>query len=88
MIMFRRNLKYNVKIEFMRNGTIIKKFEKLIKQTIEVDDKLYERIMKKRHDGKGFDNHKYSYKIQNSTATKQQRNHLTNTDRYRWKSIS
>ena len=62
MTMFRRKLKNNVKNELMRNGTFIENFEKLIEQTIEIDDKLYERIMEKRHDGNGFGNHRYGYK--------------------------
>ena len=45
----------------MRSGTFIENFEELIKQTIEIDDKLYERTMEKRHDGNGFGNHKYGY---------------------------
>ena len=58
MIIFRRKLENNVKNEFMWIVTFIENFEKLIKQTIEIDDKLYERIMEKRHDGNGFDNQK------------------------------
>ena len=58
MNMFWRKLKNNVKNEFMRNGTFIENFEKLIEQTIEIDDKLYKRTMEKHHDGNGFGNHK------------------------------
>ena len=56
--MFWRRVKNNVKNELMRTGTFIENFEKLIKQTIEIDDKLYKRTIKKRHDEKGFGNHK------------------------------
>ena len=62
MTIFRRKLKNNVKNELMRNGTFIKNFEKLIEQTIETDDKLYERTMEKRYDKNDFGNHKYGYK--------------------------
>ena len=48
MTMFRRGLKDNVKNEFMRNGAFIENFEELIEQAIEIDDKLYERVMEKR----------------------------------------
>ena len=61
MIIFRRRLKNNVKNEFMRSGTLIENFEELIEQAIEIDDKLYERAMEKRHDGNGFGNHRYGY---------------------------
>ena len=61
MTMFRRKLKNNVKNELMRSGAFIENFEKLIEQTIEIDDKLYERAMEKRHDGSGFGSHKYGY---------------------------
>ena len=49
MTMYRRELKKNVKNEIMHNDTIIKNFENLIKITINFDDKLYERAMKKRY---------------------------------------
>ena len=70
MTMFRRKLKNNVKNELMRNGTFIENFEKLIEQTIEIDDKLYERTMEKRHDGSGFGNHKYGYGNSNFSNNK------------------
>ena len=70
MTMFRRKLKNNVKNELMRSGTFIENFEKLIKQTIEIDDKLYERTMEKRHDGNGFDNHRYGYGNSNFSNNK------------------
>ena len=70
MIIFQRKLKNNVKNEFIRNGTFIKNFEKLIKQTIKIDDKLYKRTIKKRHDGNGFGDHKYSYRNSNFSNNK------------------
>ena len=54
----------------MRSGTFIGNFEKLIEQTIEIDDKLYERAMEKRHDGNGFGNHRYGYKKSNFNGNK------------------
>ena len=45
----------------MRSGIFIENFKKLIEQAIEIDDKLYERTMEKRHDGNGFGNHRYGY---------------------------
>ena len=50
MIMYRRELKNNIKDEFMRNERDYKNLQKLIKITIELDDKLYERVMKKCYD--------------------------------------
>ena len=59
--MFRRGLKNNVKNEFMRSGTLIENFEELIEQTIEIDDKIYERAMENCYDGNGFGSHRYGY---------------------------
>ena len=49
MIMFRKNLKYNVKKEFMRYEETTDTLRILIKVSIEFDDKLYELIMKQRY---------------------------------------
>ena len=49
MTMYRREFKKNVKNEIMRNDVIIENFKNLIKITINLDDKLYERAMKKRY---------------------------------------
>ena len=48
--MYRRELKNNVKNEFMRDERDYEDLQKLIEITIELDDKLYERVMKKRYD--------------------------------------
>ncbi len=48
--MFRRNLKNNLKNEIMRNEKRISDIFNLIKVVINFNDKLYERIMKKRYD--------------------------------------
>ena len=47
--MYRRGLKENVKDELMRTGAQIDTLEQLISAAIEIDDKLYERAMEKRH---------------------------------------
>ena len=48
--MYRRKLKNNVKNEFIRDGRDYEDLKKFIKITIEFDDKLYERVMKRRYD--------------------------------------
>jgi len=50
MVMFRRGLKDNVKDELMRDGRKNNDLNDLIKTAIDLDDKLYERSMEKRHD--------------------------------------
>ena len=47
--MFRRSLKENVKDELMRNGRIIDSLDILIRTAIDIDDKLYERAIEKKH---------------------------------------
>jgi len=47
--MFRRGLKENVKDELMRSGGIIDTLDVLIRSAIDIDDKLYERAMEKKH---------------------------------------
>ncbi len=50
MTMFRRGLKDNLKDEIMRDGKFISDMFDLIEIAIDLDDKLYERAMKKRYD--------------------------------------
>jgi hypothetical protein len=50
MTMFRRGLKDNLKDEIMRDGRSISDMFDLIEVAIDLDDKLYERAMKKRYD--------------------------------------
>jgi hypothetical protein len=50
MTMFRRGLKDNLKDEIMRDGKSISDMFDLIEVAIDLDDKLYERAMKKRYD--------------------------------------
>jgi len=50
MTMFRRGLKNNLKNEIMRDGKSISDMFDLIEVAIDLNDKLYERVMKKRYD--------------------------------------
>jgi hypothetical protein len=50
MTMFRRDLKNNLKDEIMRDERFISDMFDLIEVVIDLDDKLYERTMKKRYD--------------------------------------
>ena len=47
--MFRRNLKNNFKNKIMRDNKFISDIFDLIEVVIDFDDKLYERVMKKRY---------------------------------------
>ena len=47
--MFRRKFKNNVKNEFMRNERKIDDLKILMKTTIDFDDRLYERIIKRKY---------------------------------------
>ena len=49
--MYYRGLKDNVKDELLRYGATQDTLERLIKVAIEVDDKLYERAIERRHTG-------------------------------------
>ncbi|KAM0713354.1 hypothetical protein Q7P35_000806 [Cladosporium inversicolor] len=49
MTMFRRGLKENVKDELIRNGGIIETLDVLIQTAIDIDNKLYERAIEKKH---------------------------------------
>ena len=48
--MYRRELKEQVKNELMRDDRAYETLDKLIKIFIDLDDKLYERAMKKKYD--------------------------------------
>ena len=48
--MYRRKLKEQVKNELMRDERAYKTFDEFIKIFIDFDDKLYERVMKKKYD--------------------------------------
>ena len=47
--MFQRNFKNHVKNELMRYEKKINTFENFIETAIELNDKLYERVMKRQH---------------------------------------
>jgi hypothetical protein len=49
MTMFRRDLKNNLKNEIMRDDKFISDMFDLIEVAIDLDDKLYKKIMKKRY---------------------------------------
>jgi len=49
MTMFRRDLKNNLKNEIMRDDKSINDMFDLIEMIIDLDDKLYEKAMKKRY---------------------------------------
>ena len=53
--MFQRNFKNNVKNKLMRYEKRIRTFENLIEAAIELNDKLYKRIMKRRHTERQLD---------------------------------
>ena len=50
--MYRRELKEQVKNELMRDEKAYETLDELIKIFIDLDDKLYERVMKKKYDEK------------------------------------
>ena len=61
MTIYRRGLKDNIKDKLMRTGARLDDLDSLIKESIEIDDKLFKRQMEKKHDGgirgfAGFDN--------------------------------
>ena len=49
MTMYQQELKNNVKDELMCHKVMIETLKELMKAAIEIDDKLYERAMKKRY---------------------------------------
>ncbi len=49
MTMFRQSLKNNLKNEIMRNDKFINDIFDLIEVVIDLDNKLYERVIKKRY---------------------------------------
>ena len=48
--MFKRDLKKNVKNELMRSNARFDTIQILIKIAIDVDDKIYKRVIKKQYD--------------------------------------
>ena len=54
MIMFRRKLKNNLKNKMIKIKRVIINFREMIKQAINLNDRLYKRVMKKRYHKKNF----------------------------------
>ena len=52
MIIYRKKFKNNVKNEFIRYDDNIENMKNLIKISIELDDKFYEKIMKKHYNSR------------------------------------
>ena len=52
MIMYRKKFKKNIKNEFIRYNDNIEIMKNLIKISIELDDKFYEKIMKKHYNSR------------------------------------
>ena len=69
--MYRRKLKKQVKNKFMRDERIYEILDELIEIFIDFDDKLYERIMKKKYDEKSKERTKiYSRRLTSSYSRK------------------
>ena len=49
MIMFRQNFKNNVKNKIMRDEKFVQNFKIMIKMIIDLNNKLYEQMLKKRY---------------------------------------
>ena len=49
MIIFRQRFKNNVKNKIMKNKRVIIDFREMIEQAINLNDRLYKQIMKKRY---------------------------------------
>ena len=77
MIMFRRELKNNVKDEIMRDERDYESLAKLIKIVIDLDDKLYERVIKKRYD-QSKDKAEFIYEPAAEYAKSKQQSYIRN----------
>ena len=91
MIMYRKKLKNDVKNEFIRYDDEISNMNQLIATSIELNDKLYERFLKRRNleSHKRFDiyeNYKKSYRIEKSRFNK--RNNINHNKSNYYKSMS
>ena len=49
MTIFRRKFKNNVKNEFMRDETLIINLEIMIERAVDLNNRFYKRVMKKRN---------------------------------------
>ena len=91
MIMYRKRLKNNVKNELMRYDDEISNINQSIKASIELNDKLYERFLKRRNldHHKRFDiyeNYEESYRIERSRFSK--RNNINHSKSNYYESMS
>ena len=59
MTMFRRGLKNSVKNKLMRDERRVEDLKTLIEMTIDLNDKLYERIIEKRYSKRHFERKNY-----------------------------
>ena len=80
MIMYRKDLKKSIKDELMRYDDEINNLNRLIEASIELDDKLYDRAMKKRNliSHERFDIYEVfekSYRAQKSNYDKRNNNY-------------
>ena len=64
MTMFRRGLKNSVKNELMRDERFIENLKTLIEVTINLNNKLYERIIEKRYSKQCFGRKNYQIEHQ------------------------
>ena len=83
MIMYRKDLKKSIKDEFMRYDDEINNLNRLIEASIELDDKLYDKAMKKRNliSHERFDIYEVfeeSYRTQESNYDKRNNNYSKN----------
>ena len=89
--MYRKRLKNNVKNELMRYDDEISNINQSIKASIELNDKLYERFLKRRNldHHKRFDiyeNYEESYRIERSRFSK--RNNINHSKSNYYESMS
>ena len=77
--MFRKELKNNVKNEIMRVERNYKSFAEFIEIVINLDDKLYERVMKKRYD-QFKDRAEFIYESAAEYAKSKQRSYIKNSE--------
>ena len=79
MIMFRRELKNNVKDEIMRDERDYESLAEFIEIVIDLDDKLYERVMKKRYD-QFKDKAEFIYESAAEYAKSKQQSYIKNSE--------
>jgi hypothetical protein len=68
MTIFRRSLKENVKDELIRNSRIIDLLDILIRIAIDIDNKLYKRVIEKKHNFNPYRTFGFSSSIKNNRS--------------------